>query len=73
MDKKFNRNPKTLERWEELLLPLEVEALHDYNHNDPWEPLTPNEVLDTIVSWNGGIATAYEVKSLINRVYGVEL
>lgn len=69
----INRRVKTLERWEEILFPAEIEALHDYNHNDPCEPLTPNEVLDIIVEWNGGIASGYQIRSIISRVYGVEL
>ena len=40
---------------------------------DPQELLTPGEVLECIVRWNGGIATAYHIKSIISRVYGVEL
>ena len=54
-------------------MPSEVEALHDHYHMDPQELLTPGEVLECIVSWNGGIATAYHIKSVISRVYGVEL
>lgn len=68
-----NTRAKTLERWEEILLPIEIEALHDAYHNDPCEVLSPNEVLDTIVEWKGGLGSGYEVRSLIGRVYGVEL
>ncbi len=68
-----NRKAKTLGRWEEILLPNEIEALHDLNHVNPEEVLTPNEVLDIIVQWDGGVAEGYQIRSLISRVYGVEL
>ena len=69
----INRQAKTLARWEEILMPIEVEALHDTYHTNPEEALTPNEVLDIIMEWNGGIASGYHVRSVISRVYGVEL
>lgn len=71
--KTINRQAKTLARWEELLVPLEIEALHDNYHTNPEETLTPDEVLDIIVEWEGGIASGYHVRSVISRVYGVEL
>ena len=64
---------RTLECWEENLLPDEIKALHDYDYTDPWEPLSANEVFGTIVTWEGGIATAHQIKAIISRVYGVEL
>lgn len=70
---KINRQPKTVERWEEILMPAEVEALHDTYHTNPEEALTPQEVLDIIVEWNGGISTGYHIRRIISRVYGVEL
>lgn len=69
----INREPKTLARWEELLLPSEFEALTDYGYTSDLNILTPDEVLDIIIDWKGGIATAYHIKSIISRVYGVEL
>ena len=54
-------------------MPDEVEALHDTYHTNPEEALTPDEVLDIIVEWEGGIASGYHVRSVISRVYGVEL
>ena len=69
----INRKAKTLALWEEILMPLEIEALHDTCHINPEEVLTPNEILDIIVEWNGGIASGYQVRSIISRVYGVEL
>lgn len=64
---------KTLKQWEEVLMPIEVEALHDTYHLNPEEALTPNEVLDIIVEWHGGLASGYHVRSVISRVYGMEL
>lgn len=69
----INRQAKTLAHWEELLMPTEVEALHDTRHINPEEVLTPNEILDIIVEWNGGIASGYEIRNIISRVYGMEL
>ena len=69
----INRQAKTVRCWEEVLMPIEIEALHDTYHINPEEALTPNEVLDFIVEWNGGIASGYHVRSIISRVYGVEL
>ena len=70
---KIESKPRTLRNWGEDLLPVEMEALRDWYHSDPNEVLTPGEVLECIVSWNGGIATAYYIKSIISRIYGVEL
>lgn len=69
----INREPKTLSQWEEILMPQEIEALQDYGYTNPEKTLTPGEVLEIIVEWNGGIATAYHIKRIISRVYGVEL
>ena len=70
---KIERKPRTLREWEQELMPREAEALHDQYHTDPGELLTPGEVLECIISWEGGIASAYHIKSIISRVYGIEL
>ena len=62
-----------LREWEQELMPQEVEALNDYGYTRPDQELTPDEVFEIIVEWNGGIATAYHIKSIISRVYGLEL
>ena len=67
------RSPMTLLQWESYLLPLEAEALSCYAYGDPEAPLTPNEVLDAIVEWKGGLAGGHEVRSTVARVYGIEL
>ena len=63
---------KTFEQWEEILMPTEMEALED-NYFKPGQSLSPDEVFTYIVEWNGGIGSAYQIKSIISRVYGVEL
>lgn len=70
----INIPAKTLEAWENKLTETELEAVKEIT--DTWEPddeLTPGEVLEALVEWYGGLATAYQVKSLISRIYGVEL
>lgn len=59
--------------WRETLLPNEFEAVLDRLHEPRDLELTPDDVFDAIIEWNGGIATAYQIKSIISRVYGVEL
>lgn len=63
---------KTFVQWKEDLLPREIEALED-NYVQPGDKLSANDVFEYIVSWEGGLASAYHIKSLISRVYGVEL
>lgn len=64
---------KTVKEWEEDLNLTEVEALHDNVSKDPNDRISANEVLDAIVDWEGGLASGYQVRSIISRVYGVEL
>lgn len=64
---------KTVKEWEEDLNPSEVEALHDNVSKDPNDKISANEVLDAIVDWEGGIASGYQIRSIVSRVYGVEL
>ena len=64
--------PMTRKEWEEILLPIDPQALEDY-YGRREELISPNEVFETIVEWNGGMASAYKIKSCISRVYGVEL
>ena len=49
---KINRQAKTVGCWEEILVPIEVEALHDTYHTNPEEVLTPNEVLDIMLNFS---------------------
>lgn len=71
--KNINKKAKALAEWEEILMPIEIEALHDTYHTNPEEILTPNEVLDIIVKWNGGLADGYDVRNIVKQVYGIEL
>ena len=59
-----------------MLLLQEVEALEDFGYTVEKygdREISRDEVFETIVEWNGGISTAYRIKSIISRVYGVEL
>ena len=70
---KLDLPAKTLYEWKLDLSEDEMLILlgeHDYDLDDE---LTPGEVLEILVDYNGGVATAYEIKSLIARIYGVEL
>lgn len=69
----IHKEPLTVKCWEGILTASEIEALHDYGHTNPHQALTPDEVLEIIVNWNGGIATAYHIKRIISRVYEIEL
>ena len=72
--KKIAAEMMTMHEWEEELSPSEFEALQEKmtSINDGL-PITPNEVLDAIVEYEGGIASGYQIRSIISRVYGVEL
>lgn len=66
----------TLDDWKGVLLLQEVEALEDFGYTAERygdREISRGEVFETIVEWNGGISTAYRIKSIISRVYGVEL
>lgn len=66
----------TITDWKGVLLLQEVEALEDFGYTVERygdREISRDEVFETIVEWNGGIATAYQIKSIISRVYGVEL
>ena len=65
---------RTLDAWGNRLTETELAAVQEIT--DCWElddELTPGEVLEALVTWYGGLASAYQVKSLINRIYGIEL
>ncbi|MEY8403734.1 hypothetical protein AALA54_10400 [Oscillospiraceae bacterium 44-34] len=66
----------TLNDWKDVLLLQEVEALEDFGYTVERygdREISRNEVFETIVKWNGGISTAYQIKRIISRVYGIEL
>ena len=65
-----------LRDWKEVLLPMEVEALEDYGYTEDVygdHEISRNDVFEVIVDWNGGMASAYQIKSIIFRVYGILL
>lgn len=59
--------------WEEILNPSEYEALDGIMGVSDEDELTSNEVFDAIVDYEGGLASGYQIRSVISRVYGVEL
>ena len=66
----------TLSDWRGVLLLQEVEALEDFGYTMERygdQEISRDEVFETIVEWNGGIATAFRIKGIISRVYGVKL
>ena len=72
--KTINTGIKSKAKWEEDLNPSEYEALKEmFSSVKDNVNLTPNEVLDAIVEYEGGIASGYTIRSIISRVYGIEL
>ena len=66
----------TLSDWKDVLLPSEVEALEDFGYTEKVYgnvEISRGDVFEAIVTWNGGLATAYHIKSVIFRVYGIQL
>ena len=66
----------TLNDWKGVLLTQEMEALEDFGYTVERygdREISRDEVFETIVEWNSGISTAYRIKNIIKRVYGVEL
>ncbi len=64
---------RSLDDWGNRLTETEMNALHEFGDWELDDELTPGEVLESLIEWYGGLATAYQVKSLISRVYGIEL
>ena len=50
-----------------------LEALLDEWHWELDDEITPGEILDALVTWYGGLSSAYQIKTLISRIYGIEL
>ena len=63
----------TLPEWEKYLYQYEMEALDDRFYQDHVSKFSANEVLDALVEYNGGVASGYQIRMLIQRVYGIEL
>lgn len=64
---------KALSEWKDDLLGIEVEALSEYGYYDPYVSMSADEVFECIIDYKGGIASGFELRSLVSRVYGVEL
>ncbi len=62
----------TVKEWKARLQPKYREALEEM-FLDEREVLSPREVVDTIVSYEGGLASGYEVVCLVNEVWGIQL
>lgn len=63
----------TIKEWEEHLWYSETEAIDDIFDQDYESKFSSSEVFEAIVKWNGGLSSAYEIKSIISRVYGIEV
>ena len=66
----------TLNDWKGVLLLQEMEALEDFGYTVERygdQKISQDEVFETIVHWNGGLASAGHIKRVIGRVYGVKL
>lgn len=63
---------RTVKEWKARLRPRYVEALEENGFEDA-ERLSPREVLDAIVNYEGGVASGYEIVCLINEVWGGQL
>lgn len=64
---------RTLDAWGNRLTETEVAALKEMGSWELDDELEPGEVLEALVEWYGGLSTAYQVKSMVSRIYGVEL
>ncbi len=65
-----------LSDWKTVLLTQEVEALEDLGYTLERygeQEISRNEVFEAIVEWNGGLASAFHIKGVIRRVYGISL
>ena len=65
-----------LSDWKDVLLLQEMEALEDFGYTVERygdREISRDEVFETIVDWNGGLASAGHIKRVIGRVYGVKL
>ena len=62
---------RTCKQWMHELPVSYCEALAELH--EPNDLLTPNEVLDSVVSYHGGVATGFEIRCLVENIYGVNL
>lgn len=65
---------KTKATWLKHLDPNHKEALEDMTPSYDYSDLmSASEVMDAIINWEGGIASGYGVRSLVEEVYGINL
>lgn len=69
------QNEMTLEAWEDKLYRSEYEALREVFPGEAalGELLSATVVFDLIVQYKGGMATGWEIRSLLSRVYDLDL
>lgn len=63
---------KTVKEWKARLRPQYVEALEENGFEDT-ECLSPREVLDVIVDYEGGMGSGYEIVCMVNEIWGGQL
>lgn len=78
MEIKVKSEVRSLAEWKEILSAYQYEILvemsqDDYGDNYIKYSYDSSEVLDYIVQYEGGIATAYHIKQLINTLYNIDL
>lgn len=64
---------RTFAAWKKVLLPKEAEAVEERRNATDSDILYAKEVFDDIVEYEGGIATGYDIRGIVRRVYGVDL
>ena len=69
----INVPARTLNDRGNSLTEAEMTVLQEYGDYELDDEVDPGEVLETLIEWNGGLATEFQVKQLIGRIYGVEL
>ena len=69
----INVPARTLNDWGNSLTEAEMAVLQEYGDYELDDEVDPGEVLETLIEWYGGLATAFQVKQLIGRIYEVEL
>jgi len=77
LDRKKGSAPTMkLSKWRTVLLAQEVEALEDFGYTPEKygdREIDRDTVFEIIVKWNGGLASASEIKDVIRRVYEINL
>lgn len=67
---------KTLKEWKSHLNTRSLEALVEVAEQENWPdelPFSANEILDLVVTYEGGVATGTEIRALVAEIYSVSL